>query len=134
MSHLGLEVMLKQLEGDDNSNKALTSSLNKEIIAAQIAETELLLTFKDNTKIKLFDAGQSCCEHRYMTTNDNLQHFIGSTLIDVEILNAPNIVDSLGEHEVQFLNIKTSKGVITIETHNEHNGYYGGFVIRAETV
>ena len=32
-------------------------------------------------------------------------------------------------HEVQFLEIKTSKGIFTMSTHNEHNGYYGGFAI-----
>ena len=36
-----------------------------------------------------------------------------------------------GVHEVQFLNIETSLGIITFETHNEHNGYYGGFYIKA---
>ena len=32
-------------------------------------------------------------------------------------------------HEVQFLEVKTSKGSFTMSSHNEHNGYYGGFSI-----
>jgi hypothetical protein len=32
------------------------------------------------------------------------------------------------------LNVHTSLGVITVETHNEHNGYYSGFYIRLRTV
>jgi hypothetical protein len=82
--------------------------------------------------MQLFDAGQSCCEHRYMRTDDDLKSFIGAELVDAEISNAPDQVDEYGEtHEIQFLRVKTSKGLITISNHNEHNGYYGGFAIRA---
>ena len=37
--------------------------------------------------------------------------------------------DEYEVHEVQFLKIRTSNGDITFETHNIHNGYYGGFYI-----
>ena len=41
--------------------------------------------------------------------------------------------DDIGEkHEVQFLEIKTDRGVLTMANHNEHNGWYGGFWIVAE--
>lgn len=41
---------------------------------------------------------------------------------------APNQNDV---HEVQFLVVHTDKGDLTMSSHNEHNGYYGGFSIEA---
>ena len=35
-------------------------------------------------------------------------------------------------HEIQFLDVKTSKGVFQISNHNVHNGYYGGFWVIAD--
>ena len=66
-----------------------------------------------------------------MQTDDILTDFLGSKFLGVTIKYAPNIVsdDEWIEHEVQFLEILTSKGSITLSTHNEHNGYYGGFNI-----
>jgi len=85
--------------------------------------------------LKISDAGQSCCEKRYMTTDDNLQDFAGAEFLGLEIKKAPDIIDAeFDVHEVQFLEIKTSKGCFTMATHNEHNGYYGGFEIALEEV
>ncbi len=83
----------------------------------------------------MFDGGQDCCEHRYMHSDDDIQSFVGGTLIDAEIREVPNREDGYGDvHEVQFLIVTTSKGAFTIETHNEHNGYYGGFWVVARMV
>jgi hypothetical protein len=89
----------------------------------------LRIDFTDNTAIVLGDEGSSCCETRYMTTDDDLSYYVGATLLKVEIASAPSTPPNEygGEHEIQFLRIITSKGVIVCETHNEHNGYYGGF-------
>ena len=35
-------------------------------------------------------------------------------------------------HETRFVEIVTTKGSVTLTTHNEHNGYYGGFVLGVE--
>jgi hypothetical protein len=56
---------------------------------------------------------------------------VGAKLLDIEVREAPNVPYEYGEHEVQFLVVKTDKGNITFQTHNEHNGYYGGFYIQA---
>jgi hypothetical protein len=85
---------------------------------------------EDGTKIGFTDNGQDCCEVRYMSTDDDLSYHVGATLLGFEIKNAPNLEDESGEHEVQFLEIKTSKGVISCANHNEHNGYYGGFYVQ----
>ena len=66
-----------------------------------------------------------------MVCDDDLSGFVGATLVDVEIADAPN---EEGEsacddvHEVQFLRVITSAGTIVVAT---HNGYYGGFAIVA---
>ena len=82
--------------------------------------------------MRLADEGQSCCENRYMSTDDDLSDFIGGTLLDAEIKAAPDETDEWGQvHEVQFLEVRTSKGSFTMASHNEHNGYYGGFYLVA---
>lgn len=134
MSHLGVRVMLSYLGGNSDSVKAFQQGVNKEIAALKLENDELHFEFTDGYKMKLFDDGQSCCEHRYMMTSDDLQSFVGSVLLDAEIAEAPSIEDSYDVHEVEFLKVKTSKGVFTMESHNEHNGYYGGFAIRAAAV
>ena len=136
LGNLGLGVMINMLGGNEESVKAFKGALNKEIMALTLEDDELLFTFSDNTKIKFYDDGQSCCESRYMTTDDDLGYYVGSTLLDAEIADAPNQdqEDEYGDHEVQFLKVKTSKGVFTMETHNEHNGYYGGFYIKVADI
>jgi len=90
--------------------------------------------FEDETKLKVWDGGQSCCENRYMATSDDLTEYSGAKLLDFELKNAPNVADEYGDHEVQFLDVKTDKGTFQMANHNEHNGYYGGFWIVAQSV
>ncbi len=93
----------------------------------------LQITFRDSPRVcTLMDDGQSCCESRYMRTDDDLTTVDGAILLDIEIRDAPPINESYGEHEVQFLVLKTTKGNFTFSNHNEHNGYYGGFAIHAK--
>lgn len=133
--------MLQMLGGNKDSVDAFKSSVGKMItelkIDKEMSEDSLVFTFEDETKMRLYDAGQSCCESRYLHTDDDLGTFIGSKLIDARILDAPDATDDddLDDvHEVEFLVVGTSKGVIVVETHNEHNGYYGGFAVRAQMV
>ncbi len=135
MSQLGMGVMIKMLGGNTESAAAFSGSLGKTITDVSLGDDDALhFEFSDGTKMCLFDDGQSCCESRYMRTDDDLSQFIGSQLLDAEIKDAPNVEDEYGEsHEVQFLEVKTSTGSFTMASHNEHNGYYGGFAIRAET-
>lgn len=78
--------------------------------------------------ITIKDTGQSCCEHRYMHTDDELPYYVGAKLVGLELRDGP--AEESGEpKECQFLLIQTDKGTITIANYNEHNGYYGGFWI-----
>ena len=95
-------------------------------------EDQLVLTFDDESTLTISDELQCCCESRYMRTDDNLDDLIGCRLLDLEIKQAPDIEDEYEVHEVEFLEVKTDKGCITMASHNEHNGYYGGFCVTAK--
>lgn len=129
--HLGMGVMLKMLSGNQDSVEAFTKCIGKTIKSVVLTGDDLIFTFDDNTRMAISDEGQSCCEHRYIVCEDDLEAFAGAKLLDAGVKDAPNEEDEYGEHEVAFLEISTSSGSFQCATHNEHNGYYGGFCIRA---
>jgi len=134
MGQLRIGVMLGLLERNVETVNAITSSLNKIIIKVELKKEENILSFifEDNTILNIIDGGQSCCEYRYMDTDDNLSEYSGAKLLDFELKDAPNQEIEYGDcHEIQFLDVKTDKGIFQISNHNEHNGYYGGFLITA---
>lgn len=131
---LGIGVMIQTLGGNEETVNAVKSALGKTIDTVKLEDNELVFKFTDSTGLKLYDDGQSCCEHRYMETADDLSEFSGAKLLDFELKDAPEIEDEYGAHEVQFLDVKTDNGVFTMSNHNEHNGYYGGFWIVARTL
>ena len=130
---LGLGVIIHSLGLNEDTVNAVTSSLGKVIDAVYLSDNRLVFQFGDNTKLIMYDNGQSCCETRYMRTDDDLTEYYGATLLDFELKSAPNMADEYGDHEVQFLDVKTSKGIFQMANHNEHNGYYGGFYIVANS-
>lgn len=92
------------------------------------AENRLHIYFDDGVKIVVFDDGQSCCEYRYMRTDDEVKSLVGGRLVKITIKDAPDQEDEYGNvHEIMFMEIQTDKNFITLSNHNEHNGYYGGF-------
>lgn len=134
MRQMGIGTMLGFLGGNSETVDAINASLNKKIKKVWLDQgaNKLQFEFEDNSKLSLWDDGQSCCESRYMRTDDDLTEYDGATLIGFELKEAPPIADEYGEHEVQFLDIKTDKGIFQMANHNEHNGYYGGFWVVAE--
>jgi hypothetical protein len=121
IAKLGVGAMLALLGGNESTVEAWRSAVNKKIkkLALGKDDNAVHFEFDDGTKVKFWDDGQSCCERRYMQTDDDLSYHEGS-------------IDGYGDHEVQFLEFKTSSGTFTMASHNEHNGYYGGFAIKAE--
>lgn len=121
-------------------NIDITPALGKTISDLRFSENDsaLSITFADGSKLTLFDDGQSCCETRYMRTDDNLAEYIGGRLLGAEVKDVPELIgfwkdeDEYGCHDMQFLEITTSKGSFVMSNHNEHNGYYGGFCIEAK--
>lgn len=123
--------MIGMLGDNEETVKAYHASMGKTISGLTLDEEGGFITidFSDGTNLCVADEGQSCCELRYMRTDDDMQHFIGAKLTGLEIKEAPNEQDEYGDHEVQFLEVQTDRGVFTMASHNEHNGYYGGFYI-----
>lgn len=133
MGNLGMGVMIGVLGGNEETVNAVKASIGKTIENVCMDSDMLIFKFTDGTKLKMWDGGQSCCENRYMMTDDDLTYFAGAKLMGFEIKDAPDIEDGGECHEVQFLDVTTDKGVFQMATHNEHNGYYGGFWIVART-
>jgi len=76
----------------------------------------------------IYDGRQSCCEHRWMTCDDDLNEHRGSRLLGAELLDdscEPGENDY--EHDIVFLRIDTTTGSFKLVMHNSHNGCYGGF-------
>jgi len=128
----GMGVILGMLGGNEETVNSIKASIGKTITKAELEGDNLCLRFSDGKSLRLWDDGQSCCEHRYMVTDDDLSLFHDCVFTDIELKEAPSVPDEYGEHEVQFLDIKTSIGSFQMATHNEHNGYYGGFWIVAK--
>lgn len=119
----------------------------KKIVSAKITTHEepyfgpadaLELEFGDGSIIHIFDNGQACCEKRFMKTDDDVSSLVGNTLLEINSKPGPtqDLSDENYEelHETCFIDVLTSGGFITITNHNEHNGYYGGFILRVESV
>ena len=73
----------------------------------------------------------SYCAVKYLVCDDELEFAKGAEFIGV-VYKEGKVDDSQGQsHETAFADIITSKGVVQLAAHNEHNGYYGGidFVI-----
>lgn len=120
-------------DGGKETSEILKGVTGKRITALRLGEDDALhFAFEDGQRVKLRDAGQSCCENRYMRTDDNLSDWVGTVFTCAEVRDAPNAEAEDGVHEIQFLLINTDKGVFTMSSHNAHNGYYGGFWIVAE--
>ena len=115
----------------DEDQKVIASAMNKTIIAAYYDDA-VVLRFDDGSAISISDDGQSCCENRYMTCDDDLNKLVGDKFLGVEVRGGESGDDDDGYtvHETEFVEVKTTGPGVTLVTHNEHNGYYGGFLIR----
>ena len=99
----------------------------REITEAHINDDRLRLKFSDGTVIKLWDNGQSCCEDRYITCDDDVSDLVGGKLLNIEVKDSGEKEEEYDVHEWVFIEVATDKAFISMTTHNEHNGYYGGF-------
>lgn len=130
-------VLIGMLGDNHEAAAIMRSAIGKTIAEAWIDDDAnggngaLKLWFSDGTGVMIHDARQSCCEERYIKTDDDLSYHIGATLIAVEVREGPEVKGEYGIHEMAFLHVKTSKGEIVVNTHNEHNGNYGGFWFEA---
>jgi len=132
MSRKSLTYMIHLLVGTDRGAEFIAECLGIEIKEILIDSEELIIRFVNGKGIIFWDDGQCCCESRYMHTDDDLPYYAGSRLMNVELRDGPEEETEWGEcTESQFLLVTTDKGVITVVNYNDHNGWYGGFVLRA---
>lgn len=130
MSNPGMGAMLHYLGGGSPKNPS--DYYGRKIAKAERIGEVLRLTFDDGVAIQISDEAQSCCESRFMRTDDNLGDLVGKTLVAIETNSAKSEAETKeGEYgdmdEAVFLDIKTNDQVISFSFHNQHNGYYGGF-------
>jgi hypothetical protein len=131
MAHLGVGVIIKMLGGSRETVETIQSMINKTITKLEIHDNALYIHF-ENEAIRIWDDGQSCCETRWMHTDDDLSVFVGSHFISAEVRDGPEKRSGWVDIESQFLLITTDLGTATIVNYNEHNGYYGGFWMAAD--
>lgn len=124
---IGIGVVMSYLSGNNNK-EIFDKIIGKEIENISFNSDELILKI-DGLSVAIVDDGQSCCETRYMTCDDDWGYHVGAILTDIEISAIQEKDCEYDVHEIQTLRIHTTNGVLNVETHNEHNGYYGGFSI-----
>ena len=129
---LGFGVMINALGGNRETVEAVQAAMGKTITALSLTDDQLRFEFEDGSRLRLQDSGQSCCEHRYMQTDDDLPYYIGAKFVGAEVRDGGSTEGEYGDtHEIQFLVVTTDRGTFSMASHNEHNGYYGGFWIAA---
>lgn len=117
-------------------NTGTYSKLSQLTVGLVVASIEmdnsiLIVRFAGGAGLQFSDNGQSCCESRYMTTDDKLEDYIGAQFVGAELKHGPSLPGG-DAHDTAFLEIMTTKGALTIVNHNEHNGYYGGFNVEVD--
>ena len=124
--------MLYALGMDGGKSLEAYNLVEGKIIDRVWKDGDAIVIESDGNVVEFFDDGQCCCENRYITCDDDLEQYAGAKLLSVETRDGPEEEDKYGDsHETQFLKFVTDKGDITACTHNEHNGYYGGFSVVA---
>jgi len=123
--------MLCDLGGNAESVGAFTGAVGRRISALSLSDDALSFTFDDGYRMELFDDAQSCCELRYLRTDDDLGYYVGAVLVSAEVSESEEKEEDYQMHEIAFLRVTTDRGIFTVASHNEHNGYYSGIRISA---
>lgn len=127
------DIMEKDLQILSHPGDALLRLVTETIETVHLTDDQLALVFSGGSYVRIMDSAQNCCERRYITTDDDINSLIGGRLMCIKYREAASIIDENADvHEAAFVDVCTSNGTITLCTHNEHNGYYGGFGIEVE--
>ena len=123
--------------------ESLKLSKGKTINNIQVAGGNIIkILFADKTTLTIGNCNM-CCECRYFATDDDVDYYKGTILLDIQTrstvykndipcdVKCCRLINEDCDHagdgaEVQFLLITTNLGVITIQAYNKHNGYYAG--------
>ena len=94
----------------------------------------LVIEFEDNKKIILFDDNRQSSESRFIHSDDDLSWHMGSVFQGIQIKNIKDTRDEYDcKHEIQFVHVLTETDILVVETHNVHEGHYGGFNLKIDT-
>lgn len=119
---------------DQNYTVEIPNVQSRIIASAEIKDNMLVLIMDDGCRIEIEDEPQ-CCEMRYMHTDDNIDQMAGETLVEIRVQSvgyeSDDEDDNGNYHEMGFMHVVTNLMTYTLETHNLHNGYYGGFWVYA---
>jgi len=129
---IGMGAMLHTLRG--GSDKSAENYIGRKIRRAKFVADEFSIEFDDGVKIKITDEGQSCCENRYMTCDDKPSDLDGKILTAIRVKEVKDEDKDYECHEICFLEVQAEEVFVTFATHNEHNGYYGGFGLNIKEV
>lgn len=129
MNQDGFGVNIHKLFGDYGGRHVVAATGKIIDSVGLIGDDRISIRFVDGTGIEFLDDGQSCCEHRYMVCDDDLAAFVGAKFLGAQIKTAPSQDEGYNTPEIQFLELLTDRGPISVANHNEHNGYYGGFAL-----
>jgi hypothetical protein len=115
---------------EDRIKEIINKVKDKVITKVDFDEAQLIIHFEDESFITVVDWGQSCCESRYITCDDDVNSIVGSKLMAIDLIDGSEQGDGIFHyHQYAFVDVKTDLTSIKLCTHNEHNGYYGGFSI-----
>lgn len=129
------EIAQRASQGEILKSNAVKMAVGRVIDAAAIDDNQLVLRFLDGSKLAVWDDGQSCCEVRWMATDDDLGSLIGFKLKEIRLKDGPTVQGEDDEADTQFLEVITFGGdSVVLSNYNEHNGYYGGFDVQAKFV
>lgn len=128
------------LNGEDGQQLGFSGLINSLFGRRKMAGYEV--TTNKSHFLILIDNEQSCCEDwGYISSEDNLQEFVQSELLDIVLTDtaldsfSTSIIEMIkypDEGGIQFVTFKTSKGDFQLAVYNAHNGYYGHGIIVAE--
>ena len=93
----------------------------------------IITTDSDTIKIGISNYQQCCESWGYLSSEDNLEKFIGSNLNDILVVDKALKVyqpfREISEDDAIFVNLLTNRGTLQFVVYNEHNGFYGHRVI-----
>ncbi len=84
--------------------------------------------------LSLWDAGQSCCETRGISTDDDLNDLIGTRLVSLEVTEVKykGDRDDCDCEDSAFMKLQSTRSCLTFVNYVHHNGYYGGWDLVVE--
>ena len=111
------------------SNKEIITAI-QELVDGDEFDGYIIITNKQQIKILITNYRNCCEDWGYLSTNDNVNDFLGCnidniTLVDeaLDVTKVPSEAD-LDSGGIIFVNINTNQGTLQFAVYNGHNGYY----------